>query len=265
MKRCILLSVACFLWAVLLPVALFQDARQPPSPTPSPGAVTETVTPTPSTAPTDSAVCFSFLENGSVRTVTMAEYLPGVVAGEMPAAFDSQALRAQAVAARTYTLYQLQQNRPSHAGAAVCNDPGCCQVWLDEPVLREKWGVDYDIVLGGGFFSVRDPGSLAVGEVTYGDLYGIFPFDNELVLCTIKGKDLKEKFFETNHSSYFISYGRYGEEVRKNLDPNETYYVVVDTYTSLYGPNKLTEVARYDAGVYLRDLMAKYIATGALE
>ena len=128
-----------------------------------------------------------------------------------------------------------------------------------------KWGVDYDIVLGGGFFSVRDPGSLAKGEVTYGDLYGIFPFDNELVLCTIKGKDLKEKFFETDHSSYFISYGQYGEQVRQNLDSNETYYVVVDTYTSLYRPNNLTEVARYDKGVYLRDLMAKYIATGALE
>ena len=128
-----------------------------------------------------------------------------------------------------------------------------------------KWGVDHDIVLGGGFFSVRDPGSLAVGEVTYGDLYGLFPFDNDLVLCTIKGKDLKEKFFETNHSSYFISYGKYGEEVRQNLDLNETYYVVVDTYTSLYGPNNLTEVARYDEGVYLRDLLAEYIATGALE
>ena len=143
MKRCILLAVACFLWAVLLPVALFQDARRQadPYPFPAPGAGAEKNVPT---LLADSQQTFPFLENGSVRTVTMGDYLPGVVAGEMPASFDMEALRAQAVAARTYTLYHLQQNRPTHAGAAVCNDSGCCQVWLDEPALREKWGVDYD-------------------------------------------------------------------------------------------------------------------------
>ena len=128
-----------------------------------------------------------------------------------------------------------------------------------------KWGVDYDIVLGGGFFSVRDPGYLDPGPVYYADLYGLFPFDNELVLCTIKGSDLQKKFFETDNTSYFISYGRYGEQVRQNIDPNETYYIVVDSYTSLYAPNRLTEVARYDAGVYLRDLFAEFVSTGALE
>ena len=128
-----------------------------------------------------------------------------------------------------------------------------------------KWGVDYDIVLGGGFFSVRDPGFLDPGPVYYSDLYGLFPFDNDLVLCSVKGKDLQEKFFETDNSSYFISYGRYGEQVRQNIDPNETYYIVVDSYTSLYAPNRLTEVARYEPGVYLRDLFAEFVSTGALE
>lgn len=128
-----------------------------------------------------------------------------------------------------------------------------------------KWGAEYDIVLGGGFFSVRDPGYLATGEVTYSMLYGLFPFDNELVLCSIKGRDLQKRFFETDNSNYFISYGKYGEEVRKNIDPDATYYVVVDTYSSLYAPNNLTEVARYDKGVYARDLLAEYVRTGALE
>ena len=131
-------------------------------------------------------------------------------------------------------------------------------------VGMETWGEEYDIALGGGFISVRDPGSLAAGEVTYAMLNGLFPFDNELVLCTIRGRDLKEKFFETDHYSYFISYGQYGEQLRKNIDPNETYYVVVDTYTSTYAPNNLTEVARYTKGVYARDLLADYLGTGAL-
>lgn len=126
------------------------------------------------------------------------------------------------------------------------------------------WGSNYDIVLGGGFISIRNPGYLAKGDVTYGDLQDIFPFDNELVLCSIKGQDLKEKFFETDHSSYFICCGEYGEEVRENLDPNATYYVVVDTYTSTYKPNNLTEIERYGADVYARDLLAAYIQNGGL-
>lgn len=131
-----------------------------------------------------------------------------------------------------------------------------------EGILR--WGDEYDIVLGGGFISIRSPGYLARGDVTYGDLQGLFPFDNELVLCSIKGRDLKEKFFESDHDSYFICCGTYGEEVRKNLDPDATYYVVVDTYTSTYKPNNLTEIERYGADVYARDLLADYIKSGGL-
>lgn len=128
----------------------------------------------------------------------------------------------------------------------------------------ETWGDQYDIVLGGGFISIRDPGYLSKGEVTYGTLQGLFPFDNELVLCSVKGRDLKEKFFETDHYAYFIHYGAYGAQVKATLDPDATYYIVVDTYSSSYGPNKLTEVARYTPEVYARDLLADYITAGGL-
>ena len=148
MKRCILLSVLCFLCAILLPVALFQDARRQmyPDTLPVPGSTGEepALSPAENAVPSDGERSFAFLNNGTVRTLTLEEYLPGVVAGEMPAAFDMEALRSQAVAARTYTLYKLSQTRPTHAGASLCDDPGCCQEWVDEPALREKWGVDYD-------------------------------------------------------------------------------------------------------------------------
>lgn len=129
----------------------------------------------------------------------------------------------------------------------------------------KKWGKDYDIVLGGGFLSVRSPGKLEVGDVTYGDLQMIFPFDNQLVLCSVKGRDLKSKFFETNNSNYFIHYEEYGESVRKNLDYNKTYYIIVDSYSSTYAPNRLTEIARYDQTTYARDLLADYIKGGGLQ
>ena len=124
----------------------------------------------------------------------------------------------------------------------------------------EKWGGEYDIVLGGGYISVRNPYELAKGDVTYGMLQSLFPFDNELVLCSIRGSDLLSKFINTSNDNYFIR--RSGNE---SIDPNGIYYIVVDTYTSSYAPNRLTEIARYGADIFARDLLAAYITEGKIE
>lgn len=124
----------------------------------------------------------------------------------------------------------------------------------------EKWGGEYDIVLGGGFISVRSPYELEAGNVTYGMLQSIFPFDNELVLCSIRGSDLLNKFINSSNSNYYIR--RSGNET---IDPNATYFIVVDTYTASYGPNRLTEIERYAANIFARDLLAAYIAEGKME
>lgn len=125
-----------------------------------------------------------------------------------------------------------------------------------------EWGSEYDIVLGGGFISIREPGYLNRGPVTYADLMPLFPFDNELVLCSVSGRDLVDKFLETDNNRYHICLSDYGEQIRDNVDPNGTYYIVVDSYTSTYKPNNLTEVVRYTPGVYARDLLADFIANG---
>ena len=129
----------------------------------------------------------------------------------------------------------------------------------------ERWGDKYDIALGGGFISVRSPYDLAAGEVKYSDLNSLLPFDNQLVLCSIKGRDLKNKFFETNNSNYYIAYGDYGASIRNNIDYNATYYIITDTYCSSYAYNNLTVVDYYDAGIYARDLIADYIRAGGLQ
>ena len=129
----------------------------------------------------------------------------------------------------------------------------------------ELWGDEYDIVLGGGFISVRSPYNLAAGDLTYGMLYSLFPFDNDLVLCSIKGSDLRDRFFETDNDRYYISYGNYGKQVKGKLDPKKTYYVIVDSYSSIYGPNRLTEVDRYEEKVYARDLLAEYAKSGGFQ
>ena len=124
----------------------------------------------------------------------------------------------------------------------------------------EKWGGAYDIVLGGGYFTVRSPYELQAGNVTYGMLQSIFPFDNELVLCSVKGVDLLNRFIHTSNENYYIA-----KNGSTTIDPNGTYYIVVDSYTSSYAPNRLTEIARYGADLFARDLLAAYVAEGNLE
>lgn len=80
----------------------------------------------------------------SIVELTMAEYLTGVVGAEMPAAFETEALKAQAVAARTYTMYKMQVAPSSnHPDADVCDDTACCKAYKDDDQLKEKWGVSY--------------------------------------------------------------------------------------------------------------------------
>lgn len=125
-----------------------------------------------------------------------------------------------------------------------------------------RWGDEYDIVLGGGFMSVRSPGYLRTGDITYADLQAILPFDNEIVLCSIKGKDILNKFINTNNSNYSIYYGDYGKSVKDNIDLNATYYLITDTYSAYYSYNNLTVIEKYDPDVFARDLLADYIKAG---
>ena len=131
--------------------------------------------------------------------------------------------------------------------------------------LGEKvWGDDYNIVLGGGYTSIRSPYNLYAGDVTYADLMMLFPFDNEIMLCSIKGSDLKKKFTQTTNSNYYICYGEYGNSIKNNINDSATYYVIVDSYTAQYKPNRLTIIDTYDPTVFARDLLAEYIKNGGL-
>ena len=75
--------------------------------------------------------------NGDVINIGLTEYLVGVVAGEMPASFPMEALKAQAVVARTYTMKSLQIGRK-------LTDSTSTQVYKDNNQLRNLWGKDYD-------------------------------------------------------------------------------------------------------------------------
>lgn len=77
--------------------------------------------------------------SGEVEVLDLEEVALGVLAGEMPASVSEEALKAQAVAARSYILKKWQ------TGLEICDDPSCCQVYLDEEQRREKWGSNFEM------------------------------------------------------------------------------------------------------------------------
>ena len=91
------------------------------------------------TALFDQSVTLTVEIGDTVQELTLGDYLWGVVAAEMPASFEEEALKAQAVAARTYTVYKLLHPTGAHE-ADLCSDTGCCQAWISVEERMEKWG-----------------------------------------------------------------------------------------------------------------------------
>ena len=84
------------------------------------------------------------LDGDTVRDMTMEDYLMGVTAAEMPASFAEEALKAQAVAARTYTLYKLISGGNHGDTADICTDSTCCQAYISQEAARSSWGEQAD-------------------------------------------------------------------------------------------------------------------------
>lgn len=84
----------------------------------------------------------SVLTGDGEMILSMTEYLTGVVAAEMPASFETEALKAQAVAARSYAMYCAENGK--HSGGKVCTSSLCCQAYLSDSQLQRRWGTGYE-------------------------------------------------------------------------------------------------------------------------
>ena len=78
-------------------------------------------------------------DSEKIEEVALDEYLYGVVSAEMPASFEKEALKAQAVVARTYTIYKIVNNDGKHKDADICDDSTCCQAWISKENRLSKW------------------------------------------------------------------------------------------------------------------------------
>ncbi len=136
MKRTLLTSISLVFLLFLLPV-LASDGQLHVSP----AAPSASLPPAETAVPSDSAFTLRLLQSdGTVTTLTMAEYLPGVVAAEMPAAFQPAALQAQAVAARTYACARCSAPSSAHPDADLCTDYSCCQAYRTAEERQTAWG-----------------------------------------------------------------------------------------------------------------------------
>ena len=81
--------------------------------------------------------------DGEVVVMPLNKYLIGVVGGEMPASFPLEALKAQAVAARTYALRRMAAyggEGCGKGGADICTDSACCQAYTPPEELENSFG-----------------------------------------------------------------------------------------------------------------------------
>ena len=133
--------------------------------------------------------------------------LCGVVAAEMPASFEPEALKAQAIAARTFTLRHLAAcgGTPcGRLGADICTDSACCQSYRSPEQLAEKWGTDAE------YYSGR------IREAVYGTAGEVATYDGELIEAlyhsTAGGVTENSENVFASAEPYLVSVASPGEE-----------------------------------------------------
>ncbi|OQB24982.1 MAG: Amidase enhancer precursor [Firmicutes bacterium ADurb.Bin182] len=80
-------------------------------------------------------------------TMPLEEYIVGVTAAEMPVSFELEALKAQAVAARTFAVRRIKDlgGTPcGKSGCDICTDSSCCQAWDSQAQMEKHWGSRYE-------------------------------------------------------------------------------------------------------------------------
>lgn len=168
-KQIIQSAVVGFLLpALLLMAVLGASAQSPPAETmPSGSKVT---LPKPATKPSQAMLplFLPVLHQGNVENWDIEEYLVGVLLAEMPASFEMEALKAQAVAARTYAL-KCHYLGYKHMGA-ICTEGTCCQGYLTEADYLANSGTRE------GADKIREAVLATAGEVLV--------YDGDLIVAT---------------------------------------------------------------------------------
>lgn len=191
---------------------------------------------------------------GTPTEMTLENYLTGVLMGEMPASFDLEALKAQAVAARTYTLRRVE------GGGVLSDDPGVCQAYISPEKAPEKLGEDWEALLEKLKNAVRE----TEGEV--------MTYDGALIAATYfscsGGKTEPAQAVWGSNIPYLVSVESPGEEEASSYESTlsvpladflntleiEDYGVSSVTYTDGGGIDTITIGGKTFKGTEMRKL-----------
>ena len=135
-----------------------------------------------------------------IEEIPLEEYIMGVVAGEMPISFDEEALKAQAVAARSYIMYKIIHNKNKKYDV---EDTVLNQVYVDDELLKNKWK--------GKYYEYKQKVKKVVEDTAY-------------QYITYKGEVANAMFFSTsggyteNSEDVFVSKVHYLQSVKSDWD-----------------------------------------------
>lgn len=133
MRKVIIILSVIFAITVLIPISVYLRVGKYEKPTPE----------------AEDTLSVYIKSEDKVVDMQKSQYLKEVVSAEMPANFEMEALKAQAVAARSYlearrNAYKDSGTPDVHNGAEICTDHTHCKAWISEEVRRESWGTDSD-------------------------------------------------------------------------------------------------------------------------
>lgn len=161
-------------------------------------------------------------EQGNITEIPFEEYIKGVVAGEMPATFEEEALKAQAVASRSYAMYQMEGSKDKDYDVL---DTTTNQVYLTDEELKNNWKEEYPEKIN----KIKKAVAETKGEY-----------------LTYDGKVINAMFFSTsngqteNSEDVFVSALPYLRSVTSSWDEESPVYTDTATFSLQDFYNKLS-------------------------
>ncbi len=188
--------------------------------------------------------------DGEIVLMDIEDYITGVVTGEMPASYEIEALKAQTVAARTYTMHMKHNGGCSaHPGADVCTSSSHCQAYRTDEEMKKSWAGHYKEYLA----NIKQAVSDTHGEEIYyeGEEIQVFYFSSAGGMT----EDCANVYQES--LPYLVSVSSPGEEGYSNYYGQVTvsfgeFASKMEEYSpdiSLSGgAEDIGEIVRYDSG-----------------
>ena len=195
-------------------------------------------------------------QEGNIEELDLEEYLLGVVSAEMPANYEEEALKAQAIVARTYTIYTIK-NSKKHNKAEICDEATCCQAWISKEERLSKWEENYR---DENWKNIENAVYETNGKViTYnGDVINAFFHSNsggktEVVSSVWGGTDLPylqsvETSGESEYSQYYSEITFSKEELENKIKDTHPEFVIN------YNEQDCIKIVEYTSGNRVKTL-----------